>query len=419
MTYLAASGDDGAAACLDFGVAGLYVNMPASFPGVTGVGGTEFPTGSLTYSGGTATGYSAQEQVWMESDSNTDPTRAAVGSSIVFSRPAYQGTIPTCTMLGSLPVSGITAANMREVPDIALSAAVMNNGYYIECTYDTGTGDCMATSGTPTVLEIGGTSASTPSFAGVVALLVQATGGGRLGNINPLLYTLDSTTPTAFQRHHAFEQRDQVPNGNPGCPAGRLYGYAATTGYDCASGLGSIDANKLVTAWKALTPTTTALTAAPTATSEGATVDLTATVTVNGTNTHVLGGTVTFTFQSYFANAEPDLSWTLASGAITNGTTTTGSVSEPTVTDPPGLVIPADQAVDVIASYGGDATHLASTSPKVHITFSPLSFCVKPGNESIAGGQASPTRRKEEWPPTCGASCTTRPATRAALPARR
>ncbi len=44
ITYLAASGDDGSAGCIQFGIGGLSVGPPASDPGVTGVGGTEFPT---------------------------------------------------------------------------------------------------------------------------------------------------------------------------------------------------------------------------------------------------------------------------------------------------------------------------------------------------------------------------------------
>jgi MYXO-CTERM domain-containing protein len=388
MTYLAASGDDGAAACLDFGFSGLYVNMPASFPGVTAVGGTEFPTGSLTYVGGTATGYSALEETWNESDSKSSPAAGGGGISVVFSRPSYQSSIPTCPIVGSLPVSGINAANMREIPDLSLTAAASNNGYFIECTYSPAVKDCTAAGGAPTIIQIGGTSASTPSFAGVLALVTQATGGGRLGNVNPLLYTLQSTTPTAFHDITLGNNEMQCAPSDPGCPAGGLYGYAAATGYDCATGLGSLDTNNFVQAWKKLTGTSTALTAVPTATTEGGKIALNATVSVNGTNNNNLGGTVTFTFQSYLSNGDPDLSWTLASAPITNGSKTGGSVSEPSISIPPGMVNPADQGVDVVAMYGGDANHLASTSPKVHITFSALNLCVTPGTDNLAAGGA-------------------------------
>jgi hypothetical protein len=389
ITYVAASGDDGAAACLNFGFPGLYVNMPASFPGVTAVGGTEFPTGSITYDGaGTATGYSAQEQVWNESSSASSPGAGGGGISAVFGRPAYQGTVPTCAMLGSLPVSGIDAATMREVPDLSFTAAATNNGYFIECTYNNGAGDCTAAGGAPKVLQIGGTSASTPSFAGVLALVTQATGGGRLGNVNPLLYTLRSTVLGAFHDITIANNEIQCTTGTAGCPAGGLYGYAAATGYDCASGLGSLDVSQLVGAWASLVPTATTLTAAPTSTTEGGTVGLTAQVDVTRASSSTLGGSVTFAFQSYLANGAPDLSWTIATAPIANGTMVGGSVSEPSVAIPPGLVQPGAQGVDVVAMYGGDASHLASTSAKVHITFSPLTFCVTPGAATVAEGGA-------------------------------
>src|ERR1019366_987875 len=53
ITYVAASGDSGAVGCGGTGTGprggGLYVGAPASYPGVTAVGGTEFPVGSITY----------------------------------------------------------------------------------------------------------------------------------------------------------------------------------------------------------------------------------------------------------------------------------------------------------------------------------------------------------------------------------
>jgi hypothetical protein len=252
MTYLAASGDDGAAGCA--GEGGLYVNMPAAFPGVTGVGGTGFAIpGGLTFnSAGNVTG-NGTEAVWNEfHDAYTGNGVAAGGGGIssVFARPTYQSGVQTCTSVGSLPTS-VTPSSMRQVPDVALTAASGSSqyGYFIECTLDTKTEDCTATGTNPIVIELGGTSASTPSFAGVIALANQAT-GGRLGNVNPFLYTLNTTTPSAFHDITTGNNEVTCKSGvDPGCPAGQLYGYAATTGYDCASGLGSIDATSLVNEW--------------------------------------------------------------------------------------------------------------------------------------------------------------------------
>jgi hypothetical protein len=252
ITYLASSGDDGAAACK--GEGGMYVNLPAAFPGVTGVGGTGFAiSGGLPFNAtGNVTGYGI-EAVWNEAhDAYTARGIAAGGGGIssLFARPTYQDSIATCASVGSLP-TGVTPSSMRQVPDVSFTAATGESqyGYFIECSLDPQTNDCTTTGADPIVLEIGGTSASTPSFAGVIALANQAT-GGRLGNVNPFLYALNATTPSAF--HDITTGNNEVtcePGVDPGCPAGQLYGYTATPGYDCASGLGSIDATDLVTAW--------------------------------------------------------------------------------------------------------------------------------------------------------------------------
>jgi MYXO-CTERM domain-containing protein len=415
-TYVASSGDDGAAACQ--GTGGLYVNMPAAYPGVTAVGGTGFAIpGGLTFDGsGNVTG-SGTEAVWNEfHDAYTSSGVAAGGGGIssVFTRPTYQATVPTCTSVGNLP-TGVTPGSMREVPDVALTAASGSSqyAYFIECTMDTFDQDCTASGSSPVVIAIGGTSASAPSFAGVMALANQAT-GGRLGNVNPLLYLLDTSVPAAFRDVTTGDNEVTCKGSDPGCPAGKLYGYAAATGYDCASGLGSIDATNLVTAWATLTPTTTSLSPSATTTSEGASVTLTATVDVVGTNPNVLGGTVTFTFQSYLANGDTDLSWTLGSAPIAGGTTTSGTAAI-SVPIPPGLVKPGE-SVDLVAMYGGDDSHLASVSAKTPIAFSPIAtLCVDPATPTVkaggtiaytAGGGVPPVLWYIDYDSTCAANGT-------------
>ena len=173
--------------------------IPASFPGVTAVGGTEFPTHAIAFDcNGFATGYPMAEQVWNETNPEYGPPNGGGGGGIseVFPRPPYQST--TCAIVGSLPVplpAGTTPSGMRQVPDIALSASADRFPDLIECTPVSGTTDCSATGGRPVVLAVGGTSAATPSFAGVLALVDQAI-GGRLGNVNPELYALDTTGPS-------------------------------------------------------------------------------------------------------------------------------------------------------------------------------------------------------------------------------
>ena len=383
ISYFAATGDSGGEGCAYLRTSGLYVEMPASYPGVTAVGGTEFPTGSLTYGGnGTATGYSTAEEAWNEGGGRA----GGGGISVVFSRPAYQSAVPTCSPVGSLPVA-VPAASMRQVPDISATAAGNDNPIFIECTL--GFGDCGDTGGAPKVITISGTSASTPSIAGVMALVSQAV-GGRLGNVNPILYALQASAPSVFHDIVLgdIEQACTHPS-DTGCPAtGGKYGYAAAAGYDCASGIGSLDATALAKAWVTLAPTSTTVTAMPTQTSEGAPVNLSATVAVTASNASALGGDVTFTFQSYRASGAPDLSWTLGDAPITGGTTAGGSAALAPAVIPPGLVHAGSQVVDVVAMYGGDAHHLASQSAKVRITFSAFQFALSPAAASLTTGAA-------------------------------
>ncbi len=384
ITYMASSGDSGAAGCIGGGPAGLYADIPAAYPGVTAVGGTEFPKGSLTYDGsGSVAGYGTAEYAWNENNNPSTGVGAGGGGiSTVFARPPYQSGLPTCAIVGSLPTN-VTPSSMRQVPDVAVSAAGRMNPYFVECTF--AGGDCGASGGTPRIFGVGGTSASSPSFSGVVALVAQAT-GGRLGNINPLLYTLGTTTPAAF--HDLSEGTNEVLctyGVDPGCPSSGRYGYTAATGYDCTTGLGSIDAYNLVGAWASLAPTATTVAAAPASTVEGGSVVLTATVAVPTPNASALGGAVTFSFESYTADGGLDLSWTLGTGAVTGGAVAGGTATLQGAI-PPGLVNPAAQYVDVVAMYGGDGAHLASTSGKTRITFGTVAFAVSPATATTTPG---------------------------------
>jgi subtilase family serine protease len=379
ITYVAASGDSGAAGCAQDSTpptSGLYVNMPAAYPGVTAVGGTQFPTGSVS---GTPyfTAYGTSEIGW---------NSGGGGISSLFTRPSYQSGVPTCSMVGSLPISGTVPGNMRMVPDVALTSAGGGGTVpeLVECTFDNATGDCSPTGGAPRISPGVGTSFATPAFAGVVSLIEQVA-GERLGNINPLLYAIARSTPTAFHDITTGNNEVSCTTSDPGCGSGGRYGYPATTGYDCATGLGSLDVYNLVSAWGALAPTSIALTASPTTTSEGEPVDLGATVTVTTPNGQALGGTVTYVFQSYATGGSVDLSWTIGTANLVGGSVSSATTSL-SAAIPPGFVNPSAQYVDVVAEYGGDAYHLASVSPKVRIAFSPMAFCLDPATPTVQPG---------------------------------
>lgn len=108
--------------------------------------------------------------------------------------------------------------------------------------------------GNPTPSIIGGTSVSVPVFAGMVALINQATGSIQ-GNINPLLYQLAATAPTSFHDITTGDIKVYCQAGTPAgqptalqCPSTGVFGFSAGTGFDLASGLGSVDVSNLAAA---------------------------------------------------------------------------------------------------------------------------------------------------------------------------
>ncbi|MGH9445859.1 MAG: hypothetical protein ACRD3O_09050, partial [Terriglobia bacterium] len=101
----------------------------------------------------------------------------------------------------------------------------------------------------------GGTSAGTPSFAAIVALINQETNSAAgQGNVNYVLYPLDASYPDAF--HDITTGSNDVPceAGSVDCPNSGKIGYSAGAGYDLVTGLGSLDVSNLVTEWKSFVP---------------------------------------------------------------------------------------------------------------------------------------------------------------------
>ncbi len=268
ITVIAASGDAGGAGCDRQGASplaskGLVPDFPAILPEVTAVGGTRFADATGNYwaasnstGNGSALSY-IPEAAWNESGTSG---LAATGGGVsrIYPKPAWQGG------------AGVLDSPFRQSPDIALSAA--GHDAYIVIYHGA-------------LAAVGGTSAGTPSFAGVVALLnqYQVKNGAQakpgLGNINPQLYRLAQSSPNAF--HDITSGDNVVPCtlGSPDCLAG-TYGYAAGPGYDLATGLGSIDASNLFVNWNSKTsPVTVALTVSAARVSIGDSLILTATVT--------------------------------------------------------------------------------------------------------------------------------------------
>jgi subtilase family serine protease len=262
ITISVASSDAGAADC-DGDVSGrfyardgLAVDLPAALPYVTALGGTEFNEpgsqwtpdqgfgnvfgkGSTTYwsnsnngSNGSALSY-IPEVAWNDTFLDGALSSTGGGQSILFQKPAWQA------------APGVPNDGARDVPDVSFSASVDIDPYLICSTLSCVNGFRASDD---TLNAIGGTSVGAPAFAGIVALINQMT-NSRQGNVNPTLYKIANNTRVVF--HDILQSGNQAPciSGTPDCTASGFLGYASGTGYDLATGLGTIDVSRLLQAW--------------------------------------------------------------------------------------------------------------------------------------------------------------------------
>jgi hypothetical protein len=349
-TWIAASGDAGAAAC-DAGVTsavnGLAVQLPASIPEVTGIGGTEFTEGSGTYWGASGSALKwIPEMAWNDTQENGSLAASGGGASIFFSKPSWQAG------------PGVPNDGWRDVPDMALAASPYHDGYAI------------AINGGLASFEEGGTSAAAPVFAGIAVLLNQylvSTGAQSqpgLQNINPTLYRLAQGTSDLFHDVTAGSNIVPCTVGTTNCPTGQL-GYTAGPGYDQVTGLGSIDAYNLVTGWAtpASSASITTVAANPATIATTASTVLTATVKAASGNTSP-GGTVTFTAGSTtLGTAQLSGSGGSSTAILTVAGSTLGSGSN--------LITATYGGGPVFNSSSGTATVTVSGStPSSHVTVS-------------------------------------------------
>lgn len=292
MTVVASAGDSGAANC-DAGQEGSStgngpaVVLPASVPEVTAIGGTTLYPGGSPYwrpapdfNGISALGYTP-ETAWNDSVSLKTVAAGGGGPSSVFARPNWQ--------IGP----GMPVGDKRLTPDISFAAGVYSNGYIVR------SGDAWRV--------MGGTSASAPVFAGMLAMLNRyLISRGQLaqpglGNVNPAIYRMWQVIPTSV--HDVTSGDNKVPcvAGSPGCVNG-LIGYNAGAGYDLATGLGSLDGNVFLTQWDAsqtVASTTTLTVSNPTPTfNDNITLD----VLVRSTGAYTPNGPISFFLAS---TAEP------------------------------------------------------------------------------------------------------------------
>jgi trimeric autotransporter adhesin len=448
QTVMVSTGDSGSAGCDDdniqeYAVGGQAVSGVASTPYDVAVGGTDFYYSS--YNNGNPDALEQQlETYWNLNTSNSTPmvsllqvipeqpwndsqyglnlsNQSATGGTTIAGGSGGASNCATGSPTQIFDGSGGTcvgypkpawqtaltpADTVRDLPDVSLFAANgANFSFYPICAAD---GDCQAApaGGEVQITGVGGTSASTPSFAGIMALVNQKY--GPQGQADFVLYPLAQQFPTVF--HDVVNGSNSVPCADTpvsiegfalqpvDCLAvsgsvmvtdptfgpategqigtGTTPEYNAGTGYDLASGLGTIDANVLVTNWGNVKFTSSTVTLAPSQTSF---VHGTA-VTISGA---VTPGTATGNVSLSTTSTEPlnagETTFTLSGGQYS------GSIS----------FLPGG-TYDIYGMYGGDGTNAPSTSSKTSITVTPeassTSFVVlnTTGNNAVSNGATLP-----------------------------
>ncbi len=403
ITVFLSAGDGGSAGCDNFNAQppspalfGLQVSGFASTPYNIAVGGTDFndfsnPATYWNISNTSTTQSSAKSYIpevpW--NDSCVNPIFGTLGwstnpetncndsrlSGFVIPLGGSGGVSKCTTPSGNTPSScaggyskpawqsgkGVPSDGKRDIPDVSLFAS---NGFlqnfYISCTADVASGRCDPNNPYAYFLAVGGTSVSSPAFAGIMALVNQQT-GERQGNANYIFYKLAAQQPTVFHDISTGTIAMPCQTGTTNCTTatsghqyGILSGYAATANYDLATGLGSVDANALVTKWNTVTllPSTTTLTnVSPTTITHGQSVNFTATVKpTSGTGTP--SGLVSL--EGGPTNADEGI----AGFNLTNGTVTSNTKLLPGGT------------YSLVAHYPGDSTYGPSDSTPVSVTVS-------------------------------------------------
>jgi subtilase family serine protease len=346
QTLIGPAGDSGAADCesqtATVAIHGLAVDVPAAIPEVTGIGGSEFTgdaAGAVTgtapntnagatgfwsgTTGGTDTLSSALSYIpetgWNDTKAGSTFSATGGGASTTFTKPTWQ--------VALTPSDG-----HRDVPDIAMNASPAHDPTMI-CAQSSCVNGFRDASGNLNV--VGGTSVGAPTFAGIVAILNQAIqSSAGLGNINPTLYTLAVSTPTAF--HDITTGNNIVPctSGTPTtgpaasrCPTTAPFqiGFSAGTGYDLVTGLGSIDANLLATSWPGFVMAPGFSVGASPATVASPGQSATSTITVTATNG--FSGTVDLTCTPPASTASITCSFGSTTSVTLSPTNTSGTAT--------------------------------------------------------------------------------------------
>ncbi|MBV8514763.1 MAG: Ig-like domain repeat protein, partial [Acidobacteria bacterium] len=319
---------------------------------------------------------------------DNDLVAGSGGPSTLNAKPTFQ-----------VGINGMPSAAFRQVPDVSFFAGNGTNAsFYIICQEDgnTGTGSstssCDLNSPFADFQGVGGTSAAAPAFAGVMAMINQKT-GQRQGNANYALYQLykkntagticaSAASPAStciFYDTVAGNNSVACAGGTPNCSntTSGQFGvlidptktntpaFVTTTGYDNATGLGSLNVTNLLNAWSSATFTSDNVTLTGPSGTVAHGSQQTFNISVNPTAaTGVVSLVATppgGTPLGIGSWSQGDQTFTLSSGAAHITTTE----------------LPGGTGVQVVAQYSGDATYAAGTS-------APLTINVTKENSSTA-----------------------------------
>merc|ERR1719361_867739 len=239
VSLLAASGDSGANGRTDGECTGtvLHASFPGSSPYITAVGATQFQTPEYklktTPEACTALGSAykcASGGVEEAVSSQVAGFTSGGGFSTYTPRPSYQkAAVEGYLSSGvALPPSSYFNNSNRAYPDVS----ALGNGFAVYLSSYGGW------------TTVGGTSAASPTFAGVSAYLNSVSynkTGKPLGFLNPLLYKMQAAQPSTFT--------DIVTGDNKctedGCFAS-CKGYECAKGWDPVTGLGTPVASEMI-----------------------------------------------------------------------------------------------------------------------------------------------------------------------------
>jgi hypothetical protein len=255
---------------------------------------------------------------------------------------------------------------VRDLPDVSLTAA--GHDPYLLCV----AGSCVPDAqGRIFFAGVGGTSASTPAFAGIIALVGGKT-GSRQGQPNYVLYRLAASQNLAQCNASGTSGLpasncifNDVTSGNRAVPSESGYGtssapYLGSKGYDLATGLGSVNVGNLIAQWNTVTfrPTLTTFSISPQSAMHGSAFNVNMSV-APASGTGIPGG------YAWLQGGPAPGHLVGDSTVATYPLEASGSVSTTTHILPGGTYT-------VNAHYAGDGTFAPSDSaPPVNITIQP------------------------------------------------